>query len=191
MLKFKKAVNFIFECEFKVAAALSLFFILGMVFGAFYSCKMDLSADMAGNLITDDVLSLILKNLLLLTVVFLMGYTVIGAPLICFIIVYSGVSCGMFLGIFTGFYGFRGCVAAAICFYLFYLINLMSLVFVCFSSLRLSLALYNVFKNNTRYVSPGIYSKPHIVKFSVFAALTLFSCLYYVYIARGLALILI
>ena len=61
-----------------------------------------------------------------------MGYTVIGAPVICFAIIYSGVSCGMFLGIFTGFYGFRGCVVAAACFLSFYLINLTSLVFVSF-----------------------------------------------------------
>lgn len=191
MLKIKKAVNFIFECEFRAVAVLSLFFLLGMVFGAFYSCKMDLSADMAKNIITDNLLSLFLKNLLLLTAVFLLGYTVIGAPGICFILIYSGVSCGMFLGIFTGFYGFRGSIVAALCFYLFYFINLISLVYVSFSSLRLSLALYNVFKNNTRYVSPNVYSKPHMLKFLVFAVLTLLSCTYYVYIGRGLAYILI
>ena len=191
MLKIKKAVNFIFECEFKAIVVLSMFFLFGMIFGAIHSCKMDLPSDVVKSIISDNLMTLCLKNLLILTFAFLLGYTVIGAPLICFIIVYSGISCGLFLGIFSINFGFRGSFVAALCFYLFYFINLISLVFVSFSSIRLSLALYNVFKNNTRYVSPGIYSKPHMIKFSAFAAFTLFSCVYYIYIARGLALILI
>lgn len=192
MLKIKKTVNFIFECEFRVVVVLLLFFLLGMVFGTFYSCNISsIEADTAKSIVSNDFISLCFKNLLLLTAVFLLGYTVIGAPLICFVLIYSGVSCGLFLGIFTSVYGFRGSVVAASCFYIFYLLNLMSLVFVAFSSLRLSFALYNVFKNNTRYVSPNIYSKPHMLKFCVFAGLTVLACLYYVYIARGLAVILI
>ena len=188
MLNIKKVISFIFECEFRVVAVLSLFFLLGIFFGSFYSCRLEMSSELVNSMISDNLLSVFIKNLLLLSAVFLLGYTVLGTPLIFFIIIYSGVSCGLFLGTFCAFYGFRGALVASLCFYLFYFINFVSIIYVYFSSLRLSIALYNVFKNNTRYVSPSIYSKPHILKFSIFAVFLLVSSLYYVYIARGLAL---
>ncbi len=188
MLNIKKAVNFIFDCEFRVLAVFSLFFLIGICFGSFYSCGISTSAEFSNSFIADNLFSLFIKNFLLLAAVFFLGYTVFGAPLIFFVIIYSGVSCGLFLGTVCTFYGFRGALVASICFYLFYLVNFISVVYISFSSLRLSIALYNVFKNNTRYVSPSVYSKPHAVKFLIFSLFTFLSCIYYVYIARGLTM---
>lgn len=188
----KKTIGFIFECEFKVIYILSAFYLLGIICGSFYSIKIGGDSQvLVSSILADSFLTLLLKNLLIIVLLFLLGYTVIGAPLICFLLMYSGVGCGLFCGIFVLRHGFVGCVLAALGFFLFYFINFISQVLVSFSSLRLSFALYNVFKNNTRYVSPDVYSRPHIFKFTIFCALTTISCLYYFYIAKTITLLII
>ncbi len=189
MSRFKKMADFIFECELRVMLLLSVFFFIGMAFGAYHSCGEaagELSDVMAG-----EIIPLYLKNLLMLFVTFVLGYTVIGAPLICGAVIYGGVCCGLFCGLAVNLAGLaKGTLVIAL-FYVFYFVNVLCLLLMSFSSLRLSLALYNVFKNNTRYVSPEVYSKPHLLKFVVFSAFTFLSCAYYVFAARKIALILL
>lgn len=191
MMKVKRAFAYLFDCEFKAVAVLSLFILVGLCYGAYYIAGVHESTELCAALSLGTVADISVKYIFLLFVVFLLGYAVIGVPIVCFILLYYGMSTGIFLGAYGCLYGLKGCAVAAVCFYFFYLSLTLCVLNISYSSVRLSFALYSVFKNNTRFVSPRIYSKPHIIRFFALAVLVFIACVYYVFIGRRLALILL
>ena len=187
MLKIRQAVNFLFECEFKVIALLSAFIVFGLALGSFYGFGLSLGQGTdLGAFLSTGYFELLVKTLVVLLSSFLLGYTVVGAPLILFVLLYWGTCCGLFMSAVASNLGFKGCLLFGILFSVFFLVSFFSLILISFSSLRLSLALFGVFKNDTRYVSPKVYSNPHIIRFLVFACFDAVSCAYCVYVAGPL-----
>lgn len=184
-MKGVKIADFIFEYEQKVFLILFAVFFIGMTCGSYSCFTLQTSlgeafvASSGGDLFVD----MLVKNLLALVISFLLGYTVIGFPFLCFYVLYSGICFGVFISLFTYSYGVMGCIIASVVMFPYYFTVIASELFVTFSSIRLSAALFNVFKDGTRYISPKVYSSPHIIKFFVFSALTAIATFFYSYVA--------
>lgn len=185
-MKYKNIFKLIFEYEQKVFVILFAVFFIGFLFGSFF-------VFFDGNAVDTSVLfeytytqlftDVLVKNLILMIVMFVLGYTAIGSPVLFFCILYSGIYLGVLISSFTYTYGFKGCIASSLMFFPYYLLLVCSLFFITFSSLRLSVSLFNVFKSGTRYISPKKYCKPHILKFVFFSAITLLSSFIFSFIS--------
>lgn len=191
-MKAGKFFSQIFECESKVFIIIFSFYALGIVFGSVSACNLEynnihtLNCDVFELFFSDSFIQLFLKNLIIISLAFFLGYSVIGMPFICFVVLYDGICCGIFCTTFSVFWGLKGVLCSALCFYIYFFLKLICVICLSFSSLRLSLALLSVFKSDTRYISPREYSIPHIIKYTVFIVITLFDVLYYFYIAQFL-----
>lgn len=187
MLKFKRAVNFLFDCEFKVIVFLSVFIILGLVLGSYYGASFNTEqGDNGSFLFSAGYLNIFFKTVSLLFVSFLLGYTVIGTPLIFLVLLYWGACCGVVNTAAIKHLGFGDGLAFVLLGSVYFVLTFVSLLLISFSSVRLSLALFGVFRSDTRYVSPKVYSNPHIIKFLGFLFVDAFSCVYFYYFIRPL-----
>ncbi len=175
-MKDKKNLKFIFEYEKKVLAILFIIFTMGFCFGCY---NLFNRPDVYLESFSHNLNIVFLKNIVLITISFLLGYTVIGFPFLCFSVIYCGIFTGISLGYFTYFYGYTGCLFYSVIFYLYYLIFIFSYFFIVFSSFRLSASLYSVFKEGTRYISPKTYSRPHIIRFVFYISILLFISIFY------------
>ncbi len=179
MMKRNKIIKFIFEYENKVFSIFFTLFFLGVVWGTFAALNNDISSEYLSSSITQMFKSVAHTNILILFIVFLFGYTVIGFPFLCISVIFNGVCSGTFVTLILLSYGVKGVVISSVFLFPYFLCYVISSFYLTFSSTRLSVALYNVFKRGTRYVSPHTYSRPHIVKFAVFSAfIIIFSLIY-------------
>ncbi len=184
-MKDNKVFSFLFEYEKKVFIILFAVFLLGFVCGSYsLFIKSDISY-------TTDVFSLqaanlfkkmLFSNFWLFVITFLSGYNVIAFPFMFILILYNGINIGVTISSFTYFYGLKGALIYSCLLLPFIIILILSHYFITFSSLRLSASLYNVFKEGTRYISPKVYSRPHIIKFVFYFILTSISLALYCFI---------
>lgn len=183
-MKFKLFINSVFEYEQKVFILLFTFFTTGQLFSSIYIFLNKTKFDLNINLLNEQANTVVFKNLLALFIIFLLGYTVIGLPFICLSVLYSGVLIGAKISFFILCYGAKGCILSAVILFLYYFTFVISCMYISFSAIRLSVALYNLFKTETRYVSPRYYSRAHITKYIAFSLFTIIVSLYYCYIAQ-------
>lgn len=192
-MRIKKMLSFLFECESKVIYLLFLFYMLGFFFGTVYSVKngvQALSFDL-NYYFKETIIEVLLKNIIILFILFLSGFAAFGLPIVLFTLLYAGMSLGVLCAAIVLVYGFKGSFIFALICFIYFAVMLICYVFVSFSSLRLSLVLLNVFRNNSKYISPRVYSLPHIIKFFVFSAVLFLSSVYYVYVAKTFLKILL
>lgn len=179
-MKLVKWTKFFFECETKLLVILLSLFVTGYVWGAFSTNISDVQAipDLQFVLFNSDLISLFIRYALSLVVVFLLGYCAVGLPFICFIMIYNGLCFGIFSEALLINYGFRNNVIVIVFLFFSVITYFISLSCVSFSSIRLSLTLFSVFRSETRYVSPSYYSTPHIIKFVFFAIAGFMNCIF-------------
>ncbi len=170
-MKISRFVNFVLDYERKVYIILFILFSLGLVYGCYFSLSGkagDLEVIFNKSNELDIWISVILKDTICILITFILGYTVIGFPFLCFNIVLYGIYFGIALSRYTVIYGVKGALISSFAFFPYYFVLITSLILLTFSSLRMSVALFNVFKSGTRFISPKTYSVPHIVKCLVF-----------------------
>ena len=166
-MKISGFVNFVLDYERKVYIILFMLLSLGFIYGCYFSFT-----DRAGDLgvlfnKSNEIniwISVVLKDAICIFVTFILGYTVIGFPFLCINVVLYGIYFGIALSEYTVQFGIKGFLIFSFAFFPYYFVFITSLIFLTFSSLRMSVALFNVFKNGTRFISPKSYSVPHIVK---------------------------
>lgn len=180
-MKDNKYFKYIFEYEQKVFAVLFAIFLISFLFGCYFLFH---STSIPDSISYNSFKLIFNKNILSLFISFLFGYTVIGFPFLFLGILYNGFLCGVSLCTFTFFHGLKMSAIFSLALFPYYLIFLFCYFSITASSLRLSISLYNVFKEGTRYISPKTYSKPHIIKF-VFHFILICTCtfLYYYFVA--------
>lgn len=187
-MRIKKFANNVFECESKVMFALLLLYILGLVYGCFSGTVLNLLNDFRfTSILSDNLFTLFSKNILVVLIIFLLGYSVIGTPFICFIIYYCGVSNGVFCTYYSCNFGLKGSFIVVLLFYFYYLIIFLTIALMSYSSIRLSLSMFSYFRSETRYVSPRIYSGSHVIKFFIFSIFTFLISAYYIAFANRLS----
>jgi len=182
-MKFKKFISVILDCESSVFAVLLFFYFIGFVYGCFSESILSVQAD---NIYLTSFANILLQNLFVLISLFLLAYSAIAAPFICFVMVYWGVCNGLFCEAVCLNSGLKGVVALILCYFLQFFMYLIFFITLSYSSLKTSFALLQVFKNNTRYISPAEYSKPHIIKFVVFFILVCVLSAFDFYLLRPL-----
>lgn len=180
-MKLIKWLKFFFECETKLLFIFLSLFTVGYIWGAFSLFSYDVQA-----ILNEDILflyngcfsELFFRNIIVLISVFFIGYSAIGLPFISFILIYNGVCFGIASQALLINYGLKSNIIVIIFLFLNFFVYFVSLSCVSFSSMRMSLALFNVFKNETRYVSPGFYSKPHIIKLLFYIVISVVNCVF-------------
>lgn len=182
-MKFKKIIVNAFESEFKVIVLLFLFYIIGFIFSCYYCFSNQISATVFTNVfISNSFNTVLFKNLVLLLAVFLAGYTAFGIPVILLSLVYLGMANAALFSYFISNHLIKGLLLSFVFNFAYIFIVLISLLFVSFSSLRLTLITFNSFRFNNKYISPASYSPPHILKFTVFFILIFISTIIYSYL---------
>ena len=182
-MRMVKFLSFIFEYERKVYFLLFTLFLIGFGFGCYHGLGNNTYVDSIFNSDTAWI-SVFLKDSICLFITFILGYTVIGFPLLCSNVVFYGIYCGIFLSKFSAVYGIKGALCSGVVLLPYYFVVITTLLLLTFSSLRMSVALFNVFKNGTRFISPKVYSLPHIVKFIVFLILIFIISLIYSFVLQ-------
>lgn len=183
-MNIKKACSFIFDSENNVIFVLLSFYVLGFVFGLIHSYQNGVQAvDSVNVILNDNFVEVFFEPFFVLLVIFLAGFAVFGLPVAVFSVMYSGVLVGVLFSAFVISYGFKGSFILTVFGSLFYIVRLISALFVSFSSIRLSIVLLNVFRNNSRCVSPKVYLYPHIIKFLFFSMLLFLSAVIYSYVS--------
>ena len=152
----------LFEYDNKVLLIFLTIFFISFIFGSFYlfNCSNIINAE-----VPQIIYDFLIRDFLFLIVLFLLGYTVVGLPLLFFSNIILGIFCGITVSCFTYLFSFKGCMYYCIILYPYFFVFVISCFYVISSSLRLTVSLYNVFKEGTRYISPKVYSRPHIFKF--------------------------
>lgn len=177
-MKDNKISSFIFEYEKKVFIILLVVFLIGFVWGSYTVFHTPLSTEL--NLSLNQQPLFIFKKLItsyfwLFLVTFLSGYNVVGFPIMFILLLFNGINIGVMFCSVTFLDGLKSYLFYIIILLPFLVISVLSHYFITFSSLRLSASLYNVFKEGTRYISPKVYSKPHIIKFAFYFSITIIS----------------
>lgn len=178
MTKLNESIKESFECETKAFILFIALYLIGIIAGTFcVRFFSDVTLTEFGNLYKDyvtaggnvflNLMHVFIKEAVFLAVIFVLGYTVIGAPIVLLAPIYKGCSLGMVSGISVVLYGFKGMMLTACCFVIQSLIYLFADILVAYSSVRLSFALANVFKKGARYVPASKYTKPHFIKLLV------------------------
>ena len=180
-MKFKKAYLSVFECEHKVFLILFAFYFIGFVYGLFFTSKSGGQA--LNEVFYENFWTLFLKNFSLIFLTFIFGYTPFGTPIIVFINCYNGICSGILSANIIISCGVKGALLISFLFYLYFLLIFISIVFVSFSSLRLSFVVFNMFRDENKYISANFYAKPHFLKFIFFTVLTVIATGYYIYVA--------
>lgn len=193
-MKLKKWMRFFFECETKLFFFMLVIFIAGIIWGS-VSLKINnvqaTETDILSIIDMSGFKNLFFKNYLLIIVSFLLGFSAIGVPFICFVLLFDGICLGIFLERIVLCYGFKGLSIATASLFVVVLIKFISIAVISFSSIRLSLTLFNVFHDNTRYVSPKYYAKPHVVKFIFFSLVNVINAFICVFSFKLLAVVFI
>ena len=172
-MRISKITDFLFDYERKVYFLLFILFFIGFAFGTYHSLCGDLNA--GSNFTTSNTwVSLLFKESFCLFITFILGFTVIGFPILCLNIVLYGVYCGIYLTGYTATHGLNGIFTSTLLLFPYFFITVTVLILMTFSSIRMSVALFNVFKNGTRFISPKNYSFPHILKYIIFQFLIFF-----------------
>jgi len=174
-MRISKFTDFIFDYERKVYILLFVLFSIGFGFGIYYSLCGEVNGDAVNNFCSNDTwLNLLFKESLCLFITFILGFTVIGFPLLCLNVVFYGIYCGIYLSEYSLASGLNGALTSSVVLFPYFFITVTALILMTFSSLRMSVALFNVFKNGTRFISPKVYSLPHILKCVFFQVLIFF-----------------
>lgn len=195
MVKLNDSIKASFECENKAFILFVALYLIGIIAGTF--CVKFFSANTItefGNLYRDYITSgsnvffnlahVFIKEAVFLGVIFLLGYTVIGAPIVLLAPIYKGCSLGLVSGISVVLYGFKGMMLTACCFVIQSIVYLFADILVAYSSVRLSFALANVFKKGARYVPASNYTKPHFIKLLVCLVIILGGAIWETMISR-------
>lgn len=103
----------------------------------------------------------ILYHFIILTIIFILGFIVIGTPLILFYLFYEAMSLGFLITIFTVNYEFKGLIFSLLFIIMYKFIYLLILTYISLNSLKTSKlilksflmktndTIYNLIKNNT------------------------------------------
>ena len=177
-MRLKKLINTVFESEFKVILILYSFYVIGFVFALISNSALNFGQTLR----FDSFTQLLFKNSIFLFSVFLSGYTAFGIPLICFSLIYLGMSNSLLITYYTINYGLKGILFCNLIFSVYFSIVLISFLYTSFSSLRLTLIMFNSFKPKSRFISPAAYSLPHFIRFVFFAIFTAIITFLYSYI---------
>lgn len=188
-MKIKRFLNFIFECENKVLIAFSLFYFAGFVLGCVFVFSDNVQA--VRLLLSETFLGLAFKNLLLLSVIFMFGYTPFSMPVIIFASFFDGIYISIICSSFVIDYGIKGSLIVTLLFFVYFVCNIISIFSISYSSLRLSLMVGTIFKSNYKYFSINTYTTPHLIKFISLSVFTLIYSGYYVFFAQEIAEIII
>lgn len=182
-MKQNDLVKTVFFYEQKAFILLFCLFFIGQTFGSFYFFSSAESFEIKNILTDQTVAHMFLGDFLFLFLLFITGYTIIGFPVICLAVLYRGLCFGIQVCALTYTYGVKGCFLTAILLVLYYIAVIFSNMFVSFSSLKMSIMIYNIYKSETRLLSPKAYSKPHIIRFIIFSVVLFLAALYYKFIA--------
>lgn len=189
-MKDNKIFSFVFEYEKKVFIILFAVFLVGFIWGSYTLFSKTGLTDNINHISQQPILlfkKLISSSFWLFAITFLSGYNVIGFPLMFLLVLYNGINLGVTISSFAYFNGLKGALLCSGILLPFIVVTILSHYFITFSSLRLSASLYSVFKEGTRYISPKVYSKPHIIKFVFYFFITLISLAFCCFIVMPIA----
>ena len=175
-MNFKKCIHNVFECEQKVFTIMFAFFLTGFIFGCFYTSFNSVQA--FDNLLSETVISLTLKNVFLIFLVFVFGYTPFGFPLIAFVILSSGICNGIMSYNAVANLNFISVFFVTVLLFVYFSLNIIALFIVSFSSIRLSLIVFNIFRDNKMF-SAKTYAKIHLLKFIFFFIFSVIPSVYF------------
>ena len=168
-MKIKNTFTKIFQYEQKVFLTLFAVFFIGFSFGAFYIYQSENSVDLLGHLIYGKSLhNFYISNSVVFLIISFLGMTLFALPTVYLCIIFSGVNSGFLISCYTYDKDVVSSVLFLLCIFPAVLLITFSHFFISFSSLRFSYALNNVFKSNTRYISPKKYLVPHILSIVFF-----------------------
>ena len=181
-MKYKNLHKIIFEYEQKVFVLLFAVFFIGFLAGSLSVFNNTSYIEISEPVLHKLYFCSILAFCAFLIILFTLGFTSFGLPFIIFINLFSGLFLSVIGCSITVSYGYVGCIVYSLFMLPLFLVIVLSLLYISYSSIRLSGALFNVFKSGTRFISPCEYLLPHIFKFIFFFLSTLIISIIYNYI---------
>lgn len=183
-MKIKSTFITIFQYEQKVFITLFAVFFIGFSFGSFYIGEHSNNDLIYFILSKKYIFDFYIKNIILFFLLSLSGFTLFALPSVFLCILFSGIHCSFLISNSIHIDNLAKSIILSLATFPVVLFVVTPNFFVSFSSLRNSCSLSNVYKNNTRYISPKLYLIPHIITtiFFLIFMITSFTLYNFVYL---------
>lgn len=172
-----------FSYELPLIRLYSFLYLIGLIIGVITSVVLHPSLSAQANIIFDSAgsevfWSIFLRRFLSFLLLYFLGLTVIGVPLLPFYPLYKGFSIGLLVSLAVILTGVRGLFFGTLAFFAQNLVYTVLGYFICYSSARLSLSLMELLRGGAKHGAAYREFLNHTYRFLIVAAILLLCALW-------------